>query len=44
MTKDYPTQNDLEKTPRPLVLKRILAFSKSYKNSVKDTKINISEN
>ena len=30
MTKNYNEKNDLKKVPRSIVLKRILAFSKSY--------------
>ena len=44
MTKNYKTKDDLKKVPRSIVLKRILAFSKSYKNSSKDLKINSLKN
>ena len=44
MTKNYKTKDDLKKVPRSIVLKRILAFSKSYKKSSKDLKINSLEN
>tara|TARA_B100001564_G_C20324739_1_gene527384 strand:- start:195 stop:320 length:126 start_codon:yes stop_codon:yes gene_type:complete len=40
MEKNYNSKNDLKKVPRSIVLKRILAFSKSYKNSSKDLKMN----
>ena len=44
MTKNYKAKEDLEKVPRSIVLKRILAFSKSYKNSIKDLKVDSLEN
>ena len=44
MTKNYNAKEDLEKIPRSIVLKRILAFSKSYKNSIKDLKVNSLKN
>ena len=44
MIKNYNPKDDLKKGPRSIVLKRILAFSKSYKNSSKDLKINSLKN
>jgi inorganic pyrophosphatase len=44
MTKNYSEKKDLEKAPRSIVLKRILAFSKSYKNSKKKLKVDSLEN
>ena len=44
MTKNYNEKNDLKKVPRSLVLKRILAFSKSYNNSSKGLKISSLKN
>tara|TARA_Y100000746_G_C15256621_1_gene347880 strand:+ start:124 stop:249 length:126 start_codon:yes stop_codon:yes gene_type:complete len=40
MTKKYNSKDDLKRVPRSIVLKRILAFSKSYKNSSKNLKVN----
>jgi hypothetical protein len=44
MTKNYNLKEDIEKVPRSIVLKRILAFSKSYNNSKKDLKVDSLEN
>ncbi len=44
MTKNYNLKEDLEKAPRNIVLKRILAFSKSYKSSKKKLKVDSLEN
>ena len=40
MTKNYNSKDDSKKVPRSIVLKRILAFSKSYKNSSENLKVN----
>jgi hypothetical protein len=37
MVKKYSTDNNFEITPRAIVLKRILSFSKSYKKSTNNT-------
>ena len=44
MTKNYNQKKNIEKAPRDIVLKRILAFSKSYKNSKKDLRVDSLEN
>ena len=44
MTKNYSEKKDLEKVPRSIVLKRILSFSKSYKNSKKKIKVDSLKN
>jgi hypothetical protein len=36
MKQDYITNKNLEIGPRPIVIQRILAFSKSYKSEKRD--------